>query len=342
MSHWRVTWIGVAVSAVALVFFYTQIDMPDLLRALQTANYGYVIPCVALLLVGLVTRGMRWRILLNGQLRLERAFHIMNIAYLVNGILPFRIGEFARMYLASRGETPVPVMQSASTIITERLLDLLAVVVMALIALSAAPLPPELQNTLMLMGPAALVGFLTLVLLARHERWTLRQTQRLVERFGLFGRLNLQMWVGHFMNGLRPLTEWRKLLGALGFTALSWGISAWAGYVLMFAFYPQASWFTTFLYIAAAAFAIAVPAIPGNIGTYEAAILIALEATGYSAYTNGQISSVAFSFAIMVHAVNLAVHIGTGILGFVQEGITLEQLSHGVRTLKHIEQDATN
>ena len=88
------------------------------------ARYIYVLPTVVFLLLGLVTRAFRWQVLLSGDLPIGRTFSIMNVAYLVNGVLPLRIGEVARIYLATRATPPVPPMKTASTIIVERLLDL--------------------------------------------------------------------------------------------------------------------------------------------------------------------------------------------------------------------------
>jgi hypothetical protein len=36
----------------------------------------------------------------------------------------------------------------------------------------------------------------------------------------------------------------------------------------------------------------------------------------------------------MVHAVNVFVHVSTGVLGFMQEGISLGQLSQGVQQMQ--------
>jgi hypothetical protein len=83
------------------------------------------------------------------------------------------------------------------------------------------------------------------------------------------------------------------------------------------------------LYIAAAAFAIAVPAVPGNLGPYELSIMLALGAMGF-----GQPAETAAAFALVVHGVNLAVHAITGVIGFIQEGISLGQLSQGVREMR--------
>jgi uncharacterized protein (TIRG00374 family) len=331
--YWRVGLLGIAVSAVAIYFVISQVSPEQLGEALRTARYVYLLPTALFLLTGLVTRAVRWRVLLSDGLPLWRAFSIMNVAYLVNGLLPLRIGEVARAYLATRADPPVPVMMSFSTIIVERLLDLLAVVVLLAFALAAGPVPDQLRAAGMVFGPAALLGFLALVLLARYRPVTLRFAERLVDRMKirqrLLARVNLVALLAHFLDGLKPLTDTKGLMRALGWTALSWGLSAIAGYILMFAFFERGDWAVTCLYIAAAAFAIAVPAMPGNIGTYEASILLALGAMGYDTA-----SSTAVIFAVTVHGINLLAHAATGVIGFIQEGITLEQLSQGVQELR--------
>jgi uncharacterized membrane protein YbhN (UPF0104 family) len=253
----------------------------------------------------------------------------MNVAYLVNGVLPLRIGELARAYLATRATPPVPALKSFSTIIVERLLDLLAVVILMAFALFAGPLPDELRAAGLFFGPAALIGFLVLVFLARQRVLTLKLAARLNERGIIPQQIDVVALLSHFLDGLLPLTEMRALLRALGWTAVSWGLSVTAGYILMFAFFDRGDLAVTCLYIAAAAFAIAVPAMPGNIGTYEASILLALGAMGYNSA-----DSKALVFAVMVHGINLLVHASTGLIGFIQEGISLEQLSQGVQEMR--------
>jgi hypothetical protein len=210
---------------------------------------------------------------------------------------------------------------------------LLAVLVLLAFALTAGPLPDELRTAGLFFGPASLAGFLMLVLLARQRTFTLNLAARVVDRVKplqrLLVRVNLVALLAHFLDGLKPLTDMQSLLRALGWTVISWGFSAVAGYILMFAFFDRGDWAVTCLYIAAAAFAIAVPAMPGNIGTYEASILLALGALGYDAA-----SGTAVIFAVMVHGINLLVHASTGVLGFIQEGISLEQLSQGVRAMQ--------
>jgi uncharacterized membrane protein YbhN (UPF0104 family) len=120
------------------------------------------------------------------------------------------------------------------------------------------------------------------------------------------------------------------LLLALFWTAVGWGISVLAGYIIMLTFFDQASFPAACLYIAAAALAIAVPAVPGNFGTYEWSIMLAMSAMGYGNPTEASV----VLFAVIVHWTNLIVHALTGVAGFVQEGVTFEQLSQGVQQMR--------
>ncbi len=326
LKRWRIGLLGLAVSLLAAYFIVSEIDFNLLGDAIQQARWIYVLPCVFLLLAGLVARALRWRLLLSDGLPLGRTFHIMNVAYLVNGVLPLRIGEVARIFLANRAEPPVPMLKTASTIIVERLLDLLSVVMLVALALALGDVPEVLRNAGILMGVVGFSGFLVLVFLSRQRELAHRILGAIVARVPLLQRLHVVELLDHFLDGLLPLAKFHTLVGALWWSAIGWGFSVAAGYVLMYTFYAEASLAATCLYIAAAAFAIAVPATVGSLGVYEASILLALEALGY-----GEPYATAVAFAVTVHLVNVAVHSVTGVIGFITEGITLGQLSDGVR-----------
>lgn len=321
--------LGLVVSALALIFIVTQLQLDQFISAWAAADYRYVIPCIVLLFLGLVTRAIRWRILLDNQLSLQHTFNIMNVAYLVNGVLPLRIGELARVYLVSRTRKAIPMLKTTSTIIVERLLDLLAVGMMVLLALVLAPVPQQIRLASAVGATLAVVGFFILILLAKNSEWTQRQFASMLRRIPLLNRLTvLETGFGHFLDGLQPITRWRPLFNASFWTAISWLLSVLSGYALMFAFFEETSIAAATLYIAAVALAIALPAVPGNIGTYEASILLALIAVGYEQ------SSTTIAFAVMVHAVNVLLQAVMGVIGFIQEGISLAQLSQGVQNMK--------
>lgn len=328
----RLGLLGVVVSVLTLLFIASQIQIESFGSALLGADYGYVLPCVLFLVLGLVTRALRWRALLQGGLPLNRAFSIMNVAYLVNGVLPLRLGELVRVFLASQVKGhPVAAWRVASTVLVERLLDLLAIVMMVLIALIFAPVPSELQTASLISAIAAIAGFGVLIVAARRRAWVYRLHDRVSRWVPALAQPRWRTWLDQFLDGVQPLTSLRTFLVLIFWTALSWLLSLIAGYFLMIAVFGSGNWVTTALYIAAAAFAIAVPAVPGNLGTYEWSILLALQAMGYNDFNRMT------AFAVLVHAVNVLVHASTGLIGLLQEGVTLGQLQRGVRQMRGVE-----
>lgn len=341
-KQWRLLALGFIVSAGAVYMIFSQSDPQLLGEALRTAftprGVLWFLLASLITVVGLVMRAVRWRVLLSGGLPLGRAFHILNIAYLVNGLVPLRIGELARCWLASRpsqsGQNGVPVLQSASTIIVERLLDLLAVVVLIALGLIIAgdKVPDTLRATGGIMGLIAVGGFLALVILSRQRKLAHRLLNFTVSRAPMLGRLNLTTWLDHFLDGLLPLTKASSLANALLWTAISWGLSFISGYMLMLIFYDQGDMVATLLYIAAASFAVAVPATVGNLGPYELSILLVLTGLGYT--QTPQAEATATVFAFIVHFMNLLVNAVLGVIGFLAEGVSISQVSQGAQTVR--------
>jgi uncharacterized protein (TIRG00374 family) len=328
----RVGLLGAVISLLAVAFIASQIQLEAFGQALLDANYAYVIPCILFLLLGLGARALRWRALLDANLALLRVFSIMNVAYLVNGVLPLRLGEVARVFLMSQvDDGKVPPVRVISSIVVERLLDLLAVVLMVLVGLAFAPVPDELRAAGGVGAGIVVAGFCGLLAAAANRQRLHRLHAWLARGVSPLAQERLRVWLDQFLDGIAPLTRWRSLLRLLGWTVASWTLSIVAGYFLMVAVFNAGDWLATTLYIAAAAFAIAVPAVPGNLGTYEWSIVVALQALGY-----GDFSRLA-AFALLVHAVNVLVHAATGVVGMFQEGVTLGQLRRGVRQMRGAE-----
>lgn len=330
VKYWRAGLLGVIASLLAVYFIASQMkDVGLMWAALRSADYGWVLVSMGVIVAGLFARGARWRALLGGGLPFVRAFSITNVSYLVNGVLPLRIGELARAYLAAQVRPPIPVMKAVGTIVVERLIDVLAVLIILALALSAGPLPEELHAAALFFAPAVVVGFAFLILFANQRVRVLKLAERVMGRIPVLQRRAWLVWLEHFLEGLTPLTQPSALAQVLALAAASWACSLLSGYLLMIAFFGQGDWATTCLFTGAASLAVAVPAVPGNLGTYEASILLALGAMGF-----GEPAATAVAFAIAVHAVNLLVNSALGVYGFIQEGVSLDQLSQGVREMK--------
>jgi len=148
---------SIIVSVISLALVLQNVPLDDVIVRLQQADGFYLILGFIFVTLSMFTRGVRWWGLLGYRIPLVQTSHIMNVTFLGNQ-LPFRMGEVARSLLAIRGG--VPVITSATSIVVERLVDLLIVVVMIAVGISQLPdVPPEIAQTAMLFGILAVVGF---------------------------------------------------------------------------------------------------------------------------------------------------------------------------------------
>ncbi len=98
----------------------------------------YVIASL-LLLAGHVIRAARWALLFPNH-RVHRRFDLLlglAIGYTINAIIPWRLGEIARIWFVARRES-LQVSYVATTVVAERLTDLIVVSAIAILALANA------------------------------------------------------------------------------------------------------------------------------------------------------------------------------------------------------------
>ena len=329
-KRWSSVILGLGVSGVALWYLFHR-DLSGVRDELLGARYVAVLPCVVLIVVGLGLRALRWRVLLGERLSARHSFHILNVSYFVNGVLPLRVGELARAALAARLDPPVPVFTALSTIVVERLLDTMAV--FALIGLTLAILPTGLEIGVMgaALGVGTIIGVVVLLAVAARPRWAHTLLNTLACVLPPLRSERLHAWLDHALDGITPLANPRTAALAFGWTALAWATSVMAGYVLLYAIFETPTWAASLAMVALASFAIAVPAVPGNLGPFEAAIVFALASTGLVAHPT---DPPAVAFALLLHAEGLMVYIVLGLIGLWAEGVSLGELVSATRKLR--------
>jgi uncharacterized protein (TIRG00374 family) len=329
-KRWPSIILGLAVSVIALAYLFRR-DLGGIQDELLGAHYWAVIPCVAFSAVGLWLRSLRWRVLLDRRISPRDSFHILNVSYFVNGVLPLRVGELVRAVLAARLDPPVQVLTSLSTILVERLLDTLAV--FALVGLTLAILHGGLGIGLvgMVLGIGSVIGVIVLVVFAARPGWAhalLNQVERVVPPLR---RPALHRWLDHLLDGIRPLASARATLLAVVWTAAGWTMSVVAGYSLLYAVFDRPTWVASMAMIALASFVVAVPAVPGNLGPFEAAVVFGLASAHL---VPSATAAPAVAFALLLHVVNLLTYISLGLVGLWAEDVSLGEVTRAAQSLR--------
>lgn len=328
-KRWTSLLLGLVVSVAALYFLLRR-DLSEVQAEFERANYWYVLPCLVVSVVGLWLRGLRWRVLLNGRVGLSHSFHILNVSYFINGVLPLRVGELARVVLAARLQPPVRVLTSFSTILVERLLDTLAVFALVGITLALNPASLEIGVVGMLLGAGAVVGVVVLVIFAARPAWAHALLALGARVLPPLRRPVVRGWLDSLLDGIKPLAAPRLAVQAVLWTAAGWAASVVAGYVILFAIFDEPTWVASLAMVALASFVIAVPAIPGNLGPFEASVAFGV---AWAGLTDDPSDAPAVAFAILLHIVNLATYITMGLVGLWAEDVGLGEIVRAAQNL---------
>jgi uncharacterized protein (TIRG00374 family) len=311
--------IGVVVSVTALVIAFWGVRPGRLLDALSGANYFFLVPASFTILLGLAARSRSWQILLNNRISLRRTFDALNEGYLLNTVLPFRLGELARSYIVSQvlGSSAGAIL---ATVLLERVIDTSVSFVGLIVALPFVISPTWTTN--LVWGVAVI-----LLLIILGVAILLSQRKKLVSFMGKLpgmGFWGLDQAADEFIGSLESLMDLKRLLLA-GF----WSMAAWATtwvqlWLLLQMFSIQGSIVVSLFVSGVIAFGAAIPSSPGALGVFELSAIAGLLVFGVSRES-------ALSFAIVAHLLQLSM---TGLFGswaLAREGRTILGLAERTR-----------
>jgi uncharacterized protein (TIRG00374 family) len=323
-KDWKGVIPGLVVSAICLVVVFYFIDPKQLLQALQLADYRFVFLAFLISIGWLLVRGMVWRTLLQNKASYNQVFFTVTEGYLLNNLLPFRLGEVARALLLSQ-KAGLDFWGVLSTIVIERILDLGMAAGLLLITLPFVVGASWASEAAIGAGSLVLVGFAVLYLLARYRAWAIRQYENFGKRWPILLRIGGGR-ITAFLSGLSVLTD-----GALFFKAIAWSFTNWLVaigqyYILMLAFFPHAHLLWAAFALGVGSLGIAAPSSPGALGVLELSIVGALALFGLN-------SSTALAYAITSHVFN---YLSNGLLGsyaLARDGESLTGLYQRVRRI---------
>ncbi len=135
---------GIIVSVAALYLSLRNVPFADLFAYLAIINYGWVLLSGAVAVPCFLLRAHRWRIILESKKKLEfrSVFHPLMIGFMLNSILPGRIGEVARPYILSKKEN-LPFTTGLATVAMERLMDMTFLILLSAVVLTTLDIAPD-------------------------------------------------------------------------------------------------------------------------------------------------------------------------------------------------------
>ena len=330
-AHPDVKWIsvafGIALSALCLWIAFRRVELADLMASFRLADFRWLIVYPVFATALNLIRSEIWRLLLRKRVSVADAFWGYSVGFLVNNVMPLRVGEAARIGVLAR-KRQLPIMEVAAAAGIERVLDMLSVVLILAIAL------PLTTGTLGMQHAVVVAAVLTAVVIAG------------IVVVVMFGE-SLEPFVERVLTMVAAthadafVRRWREFHGALGVMrepsiaipatlgALSvWALTVVLQWTVLRAFQPSAGLIDAALLVGVVSIASAVPAAPGAIGTYQYVAQQALTLPFPALYT----MTSALAIALISHAASYVYSSVLGVVGLWYLGVSLASFTPGART----------
>jgi uncharacterized protein (TIRG00374 family) len=342
--------IGLLLSAIALYVVFRNIPLSELVSYLKSVNYWWAIPTSAIIWVSFVFRVIRWQLLLSPFKKMDfwGAHHPLMIGFMLNSILPGRVGEFARPAILYKKER-VPFSKVLATVGAERVFDLVVLLASLVLVLVTVEISPELDLTFgdyhLNKGTLEGVGMRTLqmsvVLIAGIVLVSMKQSHRLIREVVLslprvlfFARsqfkerlrekicVPLVRIVDNFSAGFDLLKNPGKIGLCLGLSFVVWGTGGASYYVFSLGCPDiNLSFLEIYAMVVILCFFISLPSAPGYWGLWEAGGVFALLVLGVP-------KNEAAGFTLANHVVQLLPVIIIGLVSAIITGVSVVQVAY--------------
>ena len=340
--------LGALLSGLTLYLAFRNVPVSALLHYLSTINYWWIGPTVIVVLASFVLRVVRWQLILRqaGTVTYWHAFHPLMIGFMMNCVLPGRIGELARPIILKKNQN-IPVATGLGTVAAERMFDFVLLIGLLVLVSGTITARPDLAVEafgirltserltaaawMMISSSIGLLIFLALIAIPRSRNMIkalIRGVANpIASQRNSFGRTVGRLTefgikiIDNFSIGLQMVRNPVRLFNCIALTLMIWGLAALT-YPLFALGCPgvaldMSGWITVMVVIC---FFIALPSVPGFWGLWEAAGVFALALFGVA-------EKDALGFTLVNHAVQMFPVIAVGLISAWLTSVNILRLS---------------
>jgi len=321
------TWKALAGIALSLFFMFLafrQVNFRQMLLALGSADYWFLLPMLALLALSLVLRSLRWQYLLAPlqKVKIGILFTSLSVGYMANTFLPAHLGEFIRAWHA-RKKTGIATSSVFATIVVERLIDVFCLLLLLALALMVFPFPGWVRKSGAVMLALVAASSLLLLLMKKYRRKSMALGTRLLRPLPASLAAKIMGLLEQFLNGVTALQRPAHYLAVGVLSLLVWVCYTLNIQLLFYAFAfvgrYHLPWSAALVVTVVTTISVVVPSSPGYVGSFHFLCQLAL---GLFAIPKGP----ALSYAFVLHAVTVFPVFFLGLFLLGREKLSLKSL----------------
>lgn len=250
-----------------LYLILRKLSIHNLASVLKRASFAFLIPAILVYLSGFYLRALKWRVILKN-LKETRPASLLKYLWIGcsgNALLPARMGEILRAWIAGREES-LSSISLFSTILIERFLEVMSLMILFFLSVTWLSLKSMYQAATIIMI-ASSMGFIFLTATCYMSDRIIRLAQRLIPwekpRNTLIG------YFEKFVIGIRILRNPLKIIWVIFLGVGVYIIEGLAYWGVARAFHIDVSVIQVLFLVSFIFIGLTIPSIVGNIGPLQ-------------------------------------------------------------------------
>ena len=265
--------------------------------SLKNANYLFIISSILLLIIIIFLRSLRWKLLFTKQLKINDLYKSQLIGYMGNNIFPLRLGELLKALFLEK-KSKISKYEIIGTVILERVLDLIGLIVLFIILLNFSIIELVSSDSIKVIYFLLIFASLSIILSFNLNK---------IKNFK-FKNSSFQI-IDDIISGFSTINKSNFVL-SIFYTILIWLSYIIVVYLVQKSMYLNLSFIQCILLLFLSSLVLMIPSMPGNIGTFEGSVVYTLLLFGIKDD---------FGFAFILHAVSFIPYTLLGLFYLIKE-----------------------
>jgi len=311
---------GIIIGVILLAYCVKDIRLSDVEALIERVNFYYLIPALVMEFILIAVKGYRWRVIVESTRKLSilKVIPLYAAGQVINIVMPALTGQIGRLLLFSK-KAGLSKTYVFSTIVLEVLFDAIALLALIVMLSSVFVFPAEYRSIGFIIAIAT-IGLFVILYLILHFKDSLGDFGRKHVRSrwpGIY--ITLRKFARSFTRGIDLLRSTRYFSGTLLLSFMGWFAHILVVYFLFKSFDFDLPFIAAVVVMVINTIALMVPITPGNAGTFEFAVVLALKTFSIA-------KSDAVLYALALHILDLIPIFVLGFFFFRIERMSIKEI----------------
>ena len=289
--------LTIIISLFFIVYALKDFNYGTFIKSINNANYFYIYLSIFILLITIQLRAVRWHFLFKENINVNSLYKAQLIGYMCNNLLPLRFGEFFKSYYLEK-KLKISKYKVFGTVILERFLDLIGILFLVLIIMNTTffnKISSYYFNFILMIVLVSLLAIIFSIYIKNPKK--------------IKSSKNIVVNILDVIHGFSSLA-FNNVLYVFIMTLLIWINYIIVVHLVQYAFSFNLDIYQSILLLLLPTLALSIPSLPGNIGTFESAVVYALSLYGIN-------DTIGFGF--ILHSISFIPYTLLGLIYFVKE-----------------------